>query len=148
MSVLSGSLYLLIISFTLALHFYLRTRRTKKRGRFPPGPPKKPIIGNMLDLNPYGPPHWKVFMEWKKIYGTSSLLSLCHKLIYDFAGDLVGLDVLGTKILILNSEKTITDLLEHRGHIYSDRPKFTVLGELMGLERVSDSVSICMLAKF
>lgn len=52
----------------------------------------------------------------------------------------MGLEVLGTKFIVLNSRKAITDLLESRGHIYSDRPRYTVLGELMGLERVRDVV--------
>jgi len=32
--------------------------------------------------------------------------------------------------------KTINDLLDKRGEIYSDRPVFTVVGELMGLGQV------------
>lgn len=51
-------------------------------------------------------------------------------------GDLVGLNVLGTKILVLNSHKAVTDLLEKRGNVYSDRPVFIAVGELMGLNRV------------
>ena len=51
-------------------------------------------------------------------------------------GDLVGLNVLGTKILVLNSQKAINDLLDKRGNIYSDRPVFTAVGELMGLDKV------------
>ena len=33
--------------------------------------------------------------------------------------------------------KAINDLLEKKGSIYSDRPSFTVVGELMGLGQVS-----------
>lgn len=31
---------------------------------------------------------------------------------------------LGRGILVLNSHKAATDLLDRRGHIYSDRPRF------------------------
>ena len=35
----------------------------------------------------------------------------------------------GTGILVLNSHKAATDLLERRGHIYSDRPR--LISELL-----------------
>ena len=43
---------------------------------------------------------------------------------------------LGNNVLVINSMKTINDLLEKRGNVYSDRPNFTVVGELMGLGQV------------
>lgn len=46
------------------------------------------------------------------------------------------MNVLGTKILVLNSQKRISDLLEKRGNVYSDRPVFVAVGELMGLDQV------------
>ena len=52
-------------------------------------------------------------------------------------GDLVFFHGLGNNILVLNSMKAINDLLEKKGSIYSDRPSFTVVGELMGLGQVS-----------
>jgi hypothetical protein len=52
-------------------------------------------------------------------------------------GDVIGLRVLGHHILVLNSLQTINDLLDKRAKIYSNRPVFTVLGELMGLEKAS-----------
>ena len=51
-------------------------------------------------------------------------------------GDLVFFHGLGNNILVLNSMKAINDLLEKRGSIYSDRPSFTVVGDLMGLGQV------------
>ena len=43
---------------------------------------------------------------------------------------------LGNKFLVLNSMKAINALLEKRASIYSDRPTFTVVGELMCLNKV------------
>ena len=63
-----------------------------------------------------------------------TLFDLCD--IYATIGDLVGLNVLGNKILVLNSQKAINDLLDKRGSVYSDRPVFVAVGELMGLDRV------------
>ena len=63
-------------------------------------------------------------------------------------GDLVGLNVLGTKILVLNTQKAINDLLDKRVSVYSDRPVFTAVGELMGLDQVRrvNFPHLCLLA--
>ena len=47
--------------------------------------------------------------------------------IFIFSGDIVYLNVLGQPIVILNSKEAITDLLDVRGGIYSDRPTLAVL---------------------
>ena len=52
-------------------------------------------------------------------------------------GDLVGLNVLGNKMLVLNSQKVMNDLLDKRGYVYCHRPVWVGAGELMGLDRVS-----------
>lgn len=44
------------------------------------------------------------------------------------------MDILGTKMLVLNSLKSMVDLLDKRGGNYSHRPVLTVAGELMGLD--------------
>jgi hypothetical protein len=41
--------------------------------------------------------------------------------------DIIHVSVLGQPVIILNSVKTATDLLEKRGAIYSDRPSFALL---------------------
>ncbi|KIP07594.1 hypothetical protein PHLGIDRAFT_70828 [Phlebiopsis gigantea 11061_1 CR5-6] len=110
------NLDLLVCGLAIFLAIIIAQRARKHSAPFPPGPPRKPIIGNALDFDPLCA--WTKFTEWKKTYG-----------------DLVGLDVLGTKILVLNSQKTINDLLDKRGNIYSDRPVFTAVGELMGLNQ-------------
>lgn len=52
------------------------------------------------------------------------------------AGDVVYLDVLGNSILVLNSLEAINDLFDKQALNYSDRPTFTMVGELMGLDQV------------
>ncbi|KAI0666405.1 cytochrome P450 [Trametes maxima] len=96
------------------LALYIRYRQTAKASSFPPGPPAKPVVGNILDVSPEGA--WEKFTEYKDTYG-----------------DLVFFHGLGNHILVLNSLKVINDLFEKRASIYSDRPSFTVVGELMGL---------------
>jgi hypothetical protein len=52
-------------------------------------------------------------------------------------GDLVYLNICGQSIVVLNTMTAVKDLLESQSDIYSDRPSFTFLGELMGLDKVS-----------
>ncbi|KAK7452187.1 hypothetical protein VKT23_012290 [Stygiomarasmius scandens] len=85
---------------------------------YPPGPPAAPIIGNILQAPNTGA--WYVFTEWIKSYG-----------------DLVFLHGLGNKILVINDLQFINELFEKRWNNYSDRPIFTVAGELMGLDKCS-----------
>lgn len=61
------------------------------------------------------------------------------------AGDIISLCVLGTDVVVLNTHKASVDLLEKRGSIYSGRPVFTVVGELMGLNQVRNSVTFLSL---
>lgn len=51
-------------------------------------------------------------------------------------GNLLHIHGLGNNILVLNDIMAVNDLLDKRGAIYSHRPTFTVVGELMGLGKV------------
>ncbi|KAF4596304.1 hypothetical protein EYR40_008011 [Pleurotus pulmonarius] len=82
--------------------------------RYPNGPPGWPIIGNLLHLSLNHP--WLRLAEWKPIYGN---------LLYMYG--------MGNNILVLNDIKAVNDLLEKKGAIYSHRPAFMVVGELMEL---------------
>ncbi|THH21271.1 hypothetical protein EW146_g251 [Bondarzewia mesenterica] len=92
-------------------------RRFAKLPQTPPGPPAKPLIGNIFQV-PLAAGAWKDFTRYKEQYG-----------------DLVFLHGLGTNVLVLNSMKAINDLFDKRGNIYSHRPIFTVVGELMKLNQ-------------
>ncbi|VDC07343.1 unnamed protein product [Peniophora sp. CBMAI 1063] len=85
---------------------------TSKRSNVP-GPRPLPVIGNLLDLLSAGDP-WGIFTTWKVSYG-----------------DVVGLRVFGTNIIVLNSMQAFNELLNKRASKYSHRPVFTVVCELM-----------------
>jgi hypothetical protein len=57
-------------------------------------------------------------------------------------GDVVYIHVLGKSIIILNSSQAVSDLLNARSHIYSDRPHFTIVGEVTGAANVSLVVTV------
>ncbi|KAG2139863.1 cytochrome P450 [Suillus bovinus] len=83
----------------------------KNPAPYPPGPPGWPLVGNIADI-----PHnkaWLTFAKWGKKYG-----------------DILHVDVLGRHIIVLNSVKAAMELLDKKSSIYSDRPVFTMSGEL------------------
>ncbi|KJA28899.1 hypothetical protein HYPSUDRAFT_33334 [Hypholoma sublateritium FD-334 SS-4] len=100
---------------SLALSFWWHRKRSGNRP-YPPGPPGYPIIGNVHSL--FRGERWKLLTQYQQQYG-----------------DIVHLHGMGTHIFSLNSLEVIEDLLGKRGHIYSHRPVFTVVGELMGLDQ-------------
>ncbi|KAK0231772.1 cytochrome P450 [Armillaria nabsnona] len=73
----------------------------------PPGPPADPIIGHIRILPPVGQP--EVFHEWAKTYG-----------------DVMYLEVLGRKMIILDSAEAANDLLDKRSANYSCRPNCVI----------------------
>ncbi|KAL1741146.1 cytochrome P450 [Schizophyllum fasciatum] len=83
------------------------------RPPYPPGPRPKPFIGNVLDMPTQAPE--VTFTKWKEQYG-----------------DVVHLEIFGKHIIILNTREAAMDLMDKRGAIYSDRPRFVMLAELMG----------------
>ncbi|KAF5377278.1 hypothetical protein D9615_006445 [Tricholomella constricta] len=101
----------------------LVTKFLKNRGRhpLPPGPRGLPLIGNALQL-PVDH-EWFTFAKWGKLYG-----------------GVVYVSAFGRPLIILNSTKAITDLLEKRSGIYSDRPVLPMAGEMVGYR---DSVPLC-----
>ncbi|KAL4888249.1 cytochrome P450 [Aspergillus ambiguus] len=73
-----------------------------KLGASPPGPPGKPIVGNLLEIpNKHS---WLKFAEWAKEYGT-----------------IFQLNIAGRKHVVLSTEKIANDLLRERGSLYSSR---------------------------
>uniref|UniRef100_A0A8H8CJB8 Cytochrome P450 n=1 Tax=Psilocybe cubensis TaxID=181762 RepID=A0A8H8CJB8_PSICU len=65
----------------------------------------------------------EVFTEWGAQYG-----------------DIVHISVFGQPMLVLNSLQAARDLLDRRSSIYSDRPRFVLLSELMGWSSASTHV--------
>ena len=54
----------------LLIQFYQRrrTRNSSQGRRLPPGPPRLPVIGNLLDIPKVRP--WEMYLEKSKKYGT------------------------------------------------------------------------------
>ncbi|KJA16690.1 hypothetical protein HYPSUDRAFT_219350 [Hypholoma sublateritium FD-334 SS-4] len=113
---------IVVAAFLIGVAYLWRQRslfQSRSRGYpLPPGPKPLPLIGNLFDIPHHHP--WKKFMEWKEPYG-----------------DLVHVEALGTRTLILNSIEATNELLLKRAARYSDRPTLVMVGELMHLEKSS-----------
>ncbi|KDQ58243.1 hypothetical protein JAAARDRAFT_35056 [Jaapia argillacea MUCL 33604] len=94
---------------------YLRWRRRRRTGGlpYPPGPKPDPIIGNLRHVPKKSA--WLTYASWGKQYG-----------------DVVSFEAFGTRVIVLNTLKAISDLLEKRGAVYSER-HHNVMQDLMNM---------------
>ncbi|EMD35350.1 hypothetical protein CERSUDRAFT_157058 [Gelatoporia subvermispora B] len=109
MSLVSGSL--LFAAASVVFVIAIRARADASSTRLPPGPKGWPIIGNVFDI-PHSKP-WETYFQWSKCYGS-----------------VVHMNVFGQHIVVLNTAKAVSDLLETRSSIYSDRIRFIMISLL------------------
>ncbi|KAJ6466567.1 cytochrome P450 [Mycena vitilis] len=97
-----------IVSALILLAGAWLAKKLTPRHPFPPGPKSSFIIGNLRDLP--SEQQWITFTEWGKQYG-----------------EIVHASAFGDHLVILNSLKVATDLLDKRARIYSDRPSIAMI---------------------
>ncbi|KAF7296845.1 Cytochrome P450 [Mycena indigotica] len=113
-----SSALLLVTGIGIALYGLYAQRQSDKgaKKRFPPGPKKLPLLGNLLDMPSHHP--WETYMAWSKQYKS----------------DILHLDIAGQSLIVLCSLEATRDLLEKRSALYSDRPRSPMVVELMGYD--------------
>ncbi|KAF5372074.1 hypothetical protein D9758_005051 [Tetrapyrgos nigripes] len=99
--------------FLCILTLYLFRSRRKGSLCYPPGPWGIPLLGNALQLLNVKP--WHTLAEWKRIHGP-----------------IVYLNMAGQPMVILNTKKTVEDLLVKRTTNYSGRPHFIIPNAMTG----------------
>lgn len=112
--VLSGAIAILVVLL------WKQRQRSGQSLPYPPGPRPLPIVGNLFSM-----PQSKFVLTWTK-FGEEY-------------GPLTWLTVPGQTILVLNSFEAVKELLEKRPLIFIDRPRFTMLKEILGM---SDYVAV------
>jgi hypothetical protein len=108
---LSSAASPLVAGAIAAVLVYAVLKRVTGRGSLsrPPGPKPLPIIGNLLDIPQKK--SWLTYRQWHERYG-----------------DIVYVEAVGQKVVILGSASAVNDLLEQRSAVYSNRPHTTMLG--------------------
>ncbi|KAF8992236.1 cytochrome P450 [Cyathus striatus] len=92
-----------------------RTSRSKLSSLpLPPGPKRRFLIGNLLDVPPDFA--WYKYHQWAQEYGS----------------DIIYLNVAGQHVIVLDSYEASLELLERRSGIYSSRPRLPMINEMMG----------------
>ncbi|CAL1695172.1 unnamed protein product [Somion occarium] len=104
-----------ICSAALLAFHWLYSRRGSRHSS-PPSLPGLPIIGNLRDLQAHE--NWLTFFRWGKANNS----------------DLIHLRSFGTDFVVVNTLEIATDLFDKRSSIYNDRPRYTMLNELVGFE--------------
>ncbi|KAJ7166937.1 cytochrome P450 [Mycena filopes] len=93
--------------------YYIYTRARKPQ--LPPGPRGYPFIGNLYDV-PAKPHQWITLTAMGRRYNS----------------DIISLNLAGDTVIVLNSLAATDALLEERSAIFSDRPEFAMLNDLVG----------------
>ncbi|KAG8793514.1 hypothetical protein FRC12_002474 [Ceratobasidium sp. 428] len=105
------SVQLLVTALLSLLGFiYARYRNKVLQRSLPPGPPRRFLFGNLKDLPKQR--DWLAYAQLSEKYGS----------------DVISFSGLGKTITILNSYRSITDLVEKRA-IYADRPRIPMVTE-------------------
>jgi hypothetical protein len=116
----------------MGLVIVLATQYAKSPWRkVPPGPRGFPILGNALQLQDKT---WLVGKDCKRKFGVSSpipVINMNLEVERDIPEHIMYLNAFGQPILVFNSIKSASDLLDRRAHIYSDRPRFIVAHEIL-----------------
>jgi len=99
----------------------LSRNQRKIKLSLPPGPTGLPIIGNVFDIPLVNMA--QTYFGWAKEFGMEYTPQYLNslKLACSSGSDIVYLEALGKKVIILNSYNVAIELLDRRSHIYSSR---------------------------
>jgi len=101
----------LFLVFCCVIYGIFLRRTYARRLPLPPGP-RTSRFGSVELPKTYP---WKTYAAWRKVYG-----------------DVIYVYIFGNPIVVLNSAKAASDLLDKRSGIYSSRPQRTMVSTLMG----------------
>ncbi|KAI0676963.1 cytochrome P450 [Trametes maxima] len=110
------STYATFLCGFLAAAVVYRVVCRRRPGPLPPGPKGWPIVGNIFTMpTTY---QWTTFAAWGEHWG-----------------DIMSVTLLGKPVVILNSSKHASEMLDKKSSIYSSRASVPVGGEMLGWSR-------------
>lgn len=114
---------------TVAICLRAKHEYTGSQMPLPPGPPADPILGHARYMPRLYP--WKTFSEWGKRWGECSLVNVYpHAHALSHSGSTIYIHVLGKPMIIINDLVVARELMDRRGSIYSDRPRYVLFREM------------------
>ena len=111
---------------SLATLGMLRWQRGSNQPPYPPGPRRYPLVGSILGL-PRGVPIWQAFISVARKYSKCSVPDggyLLPKVLPLLDTDVLYVKLFSADYVVLNSSEAISDLLDKRSAIYSDRVRY------------------------
>jgi len=102
----------------------------KRSERVPPGPPRYPVIGNLLNFPKQG---WaEIFPEWHRKYGAHNCSSSNRLLTKSFLvpGGIVYANLMGMPVFVISDREVAEELLNVRGRFSDSRPYNVLFMEL------------------
>lgn len=119
-------------AFGVSVSAWLLIRRSR-RLPFPPGPSPDPLVGNLRHMGSGNLEF--VFERWGREYGQFSSWLDGENRFQTLSrppdvGPINHASVLGQHLVILNSFNDVHELLDHRGGIYSSRPRLVTFSEM------------------
>ncbi|KDR82203.1 hypothetical protein GALMADRAFT_135566 [Galerina marginata CBS 339.88] len=104
-----------LLLFWIVKRLFGPRSNSQQGSSFPPGPPPKPLIGNLTDLPTINAA--QTYIEWQKKYNSEILYA----------------SALGGRRVVLNNREDAEEILDRRAGNYSDRPVFPII-KRMGWE--------------
>ncbi|THH28084.1 hypothetical protein EUX98_g6101 [Antrodiella citrinella] len=103
-----------VILLLILCHAVIVWKNSPPSLSLPPGPKQVPFVGNALQL-PMGYQE-RTFLSWGRTFG-----AVVHAKLFQ------------TSVIIVNSVQVAKDLMDKKSENFSDRPRFALLGEVLGL---------------
>ncbi|CAK5277831.1 unnamed protein product [Mycena citricolor] len=100
-------------SVVVVLRRFFGSKSSSPAPPLPPGPRKLPFVGNLFSVSKG--------REWEAY----------ARLGRELNSDIIHLDMAGTHLIVLNSAQAVDDLLNKKSALYSDRPRFTMLHDIL-----------------
>ena len=121
---LGTQLAFVLSTLTVFIVYWINGQRQGRN--LPPGPRKYPLIGSAFSMPSIL--EWETYAKWGKEYSPCRSIDIIlnlpfsiHLMFLCADSDIIHVNALGTSIIILNSYKVATDLLDQRSGIYSSR---------------------------
>ncbi|GFF31222.1 hypothetical protein IFM51744_01373 [Aspergillus udagawae] len=108
-----SALLALVGLFCLSAWFVARRRSSGQRLPLPPGPPRLPFIGNLMQLPRQGP--WKTYKKWSDQYGP-----------------LISVQTFAVPTIVIGSWDLLKNHFERKNTIYSHRPSMPFFNRVTG----------------